>query len=516
MKSAEDAKGLIWRAGGVRRRSLDARIPKAMVPGWAYVVAGILMIWALTTANPLVTAFSLLLLPLFALLLWRSGEPPVLLFACTMQWLQAATAIFYNNGYGKMLSDYGGPNFTAATWLSLIGGLVLAVGMRTALVRMHPAHLARMRTEILQMSPLRLFLTYLILFAASRGIESVAFRFPSITQPLLAVASLKWVPAILLLYTVMEQRSGYPFLLLLVAIEFFTGILGYFSGFASIFFILCVVIGTSERRLSMRRWVAAGLVAAAMLITGSVWTAIKGEYRAFLNQGTGEQVALEPVGERVARLALILRDLDSQKFADGWEESLLRMSYVHFFGQCIGTVPNAMPYERGALWAGAIKHVFMPRLFFPNKPAISDSLRTQKYTGSNVAGEEQGTSIGIGYMAESYVDFGPYLMFAPVFLLGVFYGLTYRLFTLRKNQAALGLATGCAILIFGAYHIETSNIKLVGGNTMAVLVLGFLYWRFGSVFMRRVSPRRVARSSKRRARSAGREAVGAERGAESG
>ena len=55
------------------------------------------------------------------------------------------------------------------------------------------------------------------------------------------------------------------------------------------------------------------------------------------------------------------------------------------------------------------------------------------YTGSRVAGTEEGTSIGIGYMAESYIDFGPIYMFVPILLLGVFYGLIYRYFIARKD-----------------------------------------------------------------------------------
>jgi intracellular septation protein A len=41
-----------------------------------------------------------------------------------------------------------------------------------------------------------------------------------------------------------------------------------------------------------------------------------------------------------------------------------------------------------------------------------------------------------------------------------------------------------AILVFGAYTIETSNIKLVGANVTAVLVLGGLFFVFGQPLQR--------------------------------
>ena len=96
-----------------------------------------------------------------------------------------------------------------------------------------------------------------------------------------------------------------------------------------------------------------------------------------------------------------------------------------------------------------------------------------------VAGVEQGTSIGIGYMAESYVDFGPVLMFLPILLLGVFYGLIYRLFVINSRYVLLGCGIATAILVFGGNAIETSNVKLIGGNVTALLVLGAFYFALG-------------------------------------
>ncbi len=79
----------------------------------------------------------------------------------------------------------------------------------------------------------------------------------------------------------------------------------------------------------------------------------------------------------------------------------------------------------------------MPRFLFPDKPVLDDSERTRTYTGMNVAGMEQGTSIGIGYIGESYVDFGPVKMFAPIFLLGLLYGLIYRFFVTKTRYTLL-------------------------------------------------------------------------------
>ena len=95
---------------------------------------------------------------------------------------------------------------------------------------------------------------------------------------------------------------------------------------------------------------------------------------------------------------------------------------------------------------------------------------------------ERGTSIGIGYVAESYVDFGPILMFVPIFLLGVFYGLIYRVFVIHSRSKLICTAIATSILIFTASKIETSNIKIVGGTVTALLVVGIIYFAFGKAF----------------------------------
>jgi dolichyl-phosphate-mannose--protein O-mannosyl transferase len=97
-----------------------------------------------------------------------------------------------------------------------------------------------------------------------------------------------------------------------------------------------------------------------------------------------------------------------------------------------------------------------------------------------IAGADRGTSIGIGYIAESYVDFGPVGMFIPIALLGAFYGLIYRQFVIKSRYRLVGCGIATAVLVFGGNVVETSNVKLVGGNLTALIVLTMFYFIFGS------------------------------------
>jgi len=473
------------------------------LPVWIWFVAAGLAIPAAFSADPGLTPAGILMIPILASLLWLRGEPPVLLFACCMQWVQATAALFYTKFYGVSLEGaFGGPpELVPATWLSMIGIVVLAVGMRLALVGCKSDVAREAEQEARLIKPASVFILYLIAFVVFYFVGQVGSRTPALRQPLLAAATLKWVLVFLLAYSVLSQRRHYALLAVVVALEFVTGVLGYFASFKNIFFVLLVVLPTARFLFRGARLVQFSLLAVVLVVVGIVWTVIKAEYREFLNQGSGRQEIVVPVPDRLAKLNELLRDLDRDAITDGLETMIMRLSYVNFFAFSIINVPENIPYEKGALWFGAIKHVLTPRFLFPNKPAINDSERTSYYSGVVVAGEEQGTSISIGYMGESYIDFGPRWMFAPVFLLGLFYGGIYRYFVHHQRHRVLGFAMASAILTFGAYTIETSNIKLVGGNLMSLIVIG-LFTKFAGEWLWRTITKTDAAFPGRRPRRA--------------
>lgn len=444
---------------------------------WFWVAVAFLAIAGLASPNPWLTFSALLLLPIFVRLLWRRGEPPALVFACCMQWLQASAAIFYTDYYGMSLDQaFGSNELEFASWLSLLAVLVLAVGIRLAIIRTGPSPLSRLETEAYATSIPKLAAFYAASFVLSACLNAVAFGFSSITQILLAFAAIKWVFVFLLCYSILQQREGYGYLVFVVCLEFSTGLLGIFANFKSVFFVLIVAAMSSALALRGRRMAVTVLCGTVLFISGVVWSAIKTDYRAFLNEeGVTPGAEAISVERKFGKLADVMSSLTWGNFTEGIDALVLRVSYVNYFALAIQNVPSHVPFENGALWVGSLKHIMMPRLFFPNKPELDDSERTRLYTGMQVAGQEAGTSIGIGYVGESYIDYGPVGMFFPIFLLGIFYGLIYRFFVIRVNYKLFGSAIATAILVFGAYTIETSNIKLVGGNVTVLLVLGSIY-----------------------------------------
>ena len=140
------------------------------------------------------------------------------------------------------------------------------------------------------------------------------------------------------------------------------------------------------------------------------------------------------------------------------------------FARVISTVPRYLPHEEGKMWWTAVRHILMPRLLFPKKPALpSDSELTSRYTRTVLASSKQGTSISMGYMAESYIDFGMFGMFVPVFLCGLLWGGMYRYFMLNvpDRLIAYGMVTA---LLANANQFEIHSVKLLGGMLMNFLV----------------------------------------------
>ncbi len=272
----------------------------------------------------------------------------------------------------------------------------------------------------------------------------------------------------------MNHRRFRPVAAIVLLTELILGFGGYFSSFKTILFLATIIALGNEVKLErVLRPRTIALVATSLLLT-TYWQAVKSDYRAFLNQGTQAQVELVSPLERLRFLAQQVADVGVGDLYSGLESGLQRLGYIDFLAMSIQQVPESIAYQRGRLWGEAATHILMPRLFFPSKPAINDSDRTNEFAGLRVAGAEQGTTISLGYVAESYIDFGPFAMFAPVLLIGGLWGWAYRSLSTSPANGLLGLAAATTVILMGAILFEMSNIKVLGGAVTNIVVLALL------------------------------------------
>ncbi len=460
----------------IQRQARKARqvSPLLLASGVAILLSGL-------SPNPFLTALAILVIPVILHLLWRPGEPPVIAFAIGVQWLQVATVLLYADFTGtKLTQALGGEALTMAVFLGLIGLVVLAAGARLGCGRLRSGECEQAERKAANAIPFKLFASYLVTFVTVSGLQIIAFKIPGITQLLTATLAIKWIVLYLLVYSVLQSRQGYSYMWIGVAIEFASGLLGYFSGFKSVFLLLLVVLMTSRQLWTVRKVVLGAAVFIFLIVGSIVWSAVKMDYREFLNEGTHSQVELVPVSDRIDKLGELVSDLTNEGMIGGFDALISRVGYVTYFADTIENVPANIPFEYGGLWWGAVRHVLIPRLIDPEKPDLDDSAEVRKYTGLNVAGEEQGTTISLGYMTESYIDFGSMGMFAPIFLLGLLYGLLYRGFVRLSRLKIIGFAAATSVLVFSASLFETSNAKILGGVLTWAIVAGVFVWIAGS------------------------------------
>lgn len=432
--------------------------------------------------NSLLVFLSVVTLLIGSSLLWRPGEAPILLFMFCYQWLQASARIFHASFKGvdvEALSTVGG-QVALASALSLVALLAIAAGLRLGAGGWRPSEGQSFRVMVLRYGIEKWARLYGVAWFTSNALLALAWVIPGLSQPMLAAASLKWAFFWMLAYASFARaQSNKLYLFIAFGLEFVMGIGGYFSDFKTVFFVLVLALAAAGRQVSWGRVLAAVGLGALLFLVGVIWTAVKNEYRSFVSGGAEVQVVVIDFWTRMGVLAEMVGGLDASTLIEAVDNALIRISYVDFFGVVLDYVPTFVPHEHGALWWDAISRPFMPRLFFPAKAVIDDSERTNLYTGLGVAGSDKGTSISIGYIGETYIDFGEFGMIAAIFLYGAFLGLCYRWFVRETSSSGLfGMALITSVLL-GASLLESSITKVFGGIIVGLLV-AWLLLRYGA------------------------------------
>jgi hypothetical protein len=443
----------------------------ALPPATVGIAAAIFVIGGLGP-NTLLAVLAIAVLIFGAFFLWRPGESPILLFVFGYQWLQASIKIFQANWSGidvAGLIEYGG-DIRLAIVLSLFGLLALALGLRIGAGSWNSQDSVLARSTASRFAPQYWFRLYVVAFVFATFAQSFAWEVPGLSQPLLALASVKWAFFWMLAFATFTQPGkSKSYCLFALAIELILGVGGYFADFKTPLMFILLASMAAGVRLSINRFLWLLTLVVMALTMAVAWSAVKTDYRKFISGGAKAQIVTVGYVERIRTLVDMLEQLDGNAMGDASQKLLQRISYVDFFGVVLDTVPRVLPHEGGALWWDAISRPFMPRILFPEKLGIDDSMRTNYYTGLNLPASEEGTSISIGYMGEAYIDFGAFGMMVPIFGLGLLLGSFYRLMLRRDPSRLLGMALATAT-ISGASFLESSITKVFGGLVVAMLV----------------------------------------------
>ena len=311
------------------------------------------------------------------------------------------------------------------------------------------------------------FWLYVVVASITTVLGVLAGIIPGLSQPLLALAGLKWAFFFMLSYATFCLSGFNIYWAIAFAFEVILSFGSYFSDYKTVFFFSVFGLVAAQKRFSGRAYFGMTVFAASLLTMSVIWTSIKSDYRHFASGGQAAQVVTVGFDQRMAKLGELVSNLDGAAMRVGLDQLVRRVAYLEFFAQVINNVPSRIPHEGGAIWWDAIVRPFTPRLFFPEKSQIDDSVRTSAYTGFHHAGAEAGVSISIGYMGESYIDFGAIGMLPVIAAYGYFLGRIYRYFATSDGLLGMSFATA---IIYGAAPFETSITKAFGGIIVKLVV----------------------------------------------
>jgi len=447
-------------------------------------VAAACVVLSLVTPNALLSILAVTCVLVTTVLLWRPGAPGLLAFIALFQCLEFIAPIILATFHGIDVGQYLAER-RLATGLGLIGVVFLAIGMRIGAARTDDSIGAKVLEPTQLLSLHALLSWYGIFLVVSLFSEVILSLVPGTTQLLSPIVELRWIFLILIIWLAgWDGRARTP-AALLILFEFAIGFGGFFSRFSKVLYLTLIVIvwiASVGRRQLLTPMTA--MIVAATITALAVWQAVKPEYRAFLNKGTGEQEVLVEPAERLAFLWDRVGSISGDDLVAGLESGFERLSYIDYFALGVEQYPDMSPYLGGRLWGEAIRHIATPRLLFPDKPEIHDSERVREVLGISIAGQEEGASITIGYFGESYVDFGPVFMFVPIALVGWLAGWGYR-WIIRKSPNAL---LGCAIAMNALMGVLSgTNVKMLGGLVTSLIINGLVAYYFGGEIWRRIS-----------------------------
>jgi hypothetical protein len=401
------------------------------VPG--IVLGAVLGGLSATLMTPL-SGLSLFVLCAIVGLTWRRGEAPILPFIVSYQWIAVTVAMFYERWVGQVPRTYQPGDLELTVRLSLIGLLVLAVGMRLGAGRAEGERLVP--DQITDRGLTTLFWIVIGIYA----IDYVFFLNPGSYQGAASLVEKGLLFRYALLMALWAAALTGPRVRVHYVLISFVWVLiptlgRYYSEFKTPLFLLFLVMAAQWQpwdRAWWRRHVGRALalvpVAAAAVVLGVLWQgAIKEEARRAQDQGYVGTNPLERVEFFIETLQSNLPELlESSEAAVA--DLVGRLSYVTFFSRVLDHTPTLEPHAEGELLWLAVTNGTVPRFLFPDKPPLpSDSEYTRRFAGVRVPeSADSRTSISVGYMAEFYADWGLAGMFLSVLGYGVWAGLLHR------------------------------------------------------------------------------------------
>ena len=469
---------------------------KAKLGRPSIATASIFVIGCLTFLGTIVSTVPFLILGSGAcliaivLLLWTNDEPPILMLPALFQWSEVALvpiSTIWLKVPLQELSTYGA-DLNASAIYGLLGVLALAIGMKIGAGRKPIRSVSfseRIKSEAMRWPQAKVFQVSTILIFAGYIFATAMWSVGPLREPFGQAANLKYIGLFILTYWCLLNGRSYGVLALIVCFEIGFGMTGFFANFKNSILTFFVAALFAKPRIRPLDLITVLLAATTIIFVGIFWSAIKPDYREFVNKGSGAQIVEVPLSARIDFLTNAASTLDGEKVADGFQRLVSRHGYIEFLGLVLQNVPQVVSFQNGQITAAVFRHIAIPRLVWPGKPMLpNDTEVMSKYTGLPMTWNSD-TSISIGYLGELYADFGYLGGLMGASIIGALVGAVYR--TVRNNESGSALVAGglCLMIVLPIAYFGTAYVKLVGAFVMtAVIVLIMSYFVVPTLFRR--------------------------------
>jgi hypothetical protein len=376
--------------------------------------------------DSLLFLYGMLVFIILFVILYNRNEPPVLLFSGVMSWFFFQGQLINALVKGEKLAslDHYSPTRPTIVWLGLTAVLFFFIGTHLASRNLRPLKFSDMKAFLIRINLQRLMIIYLTASFLLITAGSYVWLFPGLAQPIFMLTEFKWTIFFVLFATVLAQDRMKFALFSIIIVDILLSFFSFFSHFKEPIYFSFISYWIFYFRSSPIARIVPIFLIVLTFYFGAYWTAVKEDYRGFLNRGTGTQTIKVSREQAYSKLTDLLSNVKPEDVDTGIEDLVTRLSWIGAFDAVYNHVPKIVPHTNGDLWIEGITRPFLPRLLFPDKKILADSKELNYYSGLHV--DEKNTSISLSMVAASYVDFGSLGMFVPLFLIGVFCGWLYK------------------------------------------------------------------------------------------
>ena len=426
---------------------------------------------AVTTYEVLCALF-LLLLPWVSFLVWRQQEVrglPVFAMVGFAYWWYFAIGLFWLERVLWVGRGYIAPeSVTGAMWLALVGVLCIGLGMKVPVAVLQDSRQLELSDHPTTWPYVRLLLIAGTLGSlASGSTKLLGTNGRNVVEIL--ISTVPTVALMLLLRRCLEDKDAKLDRLLLAIyfpLRIVAGLASGWLGSVVSLGLMCGALYMLIRRKVPWTMIAVCAVAVVFLQVG------KKEFR---NQYWNERAEGGIIEKATSWLNRSSSKWSEASDSGGGEsagqlssQSLERTSLLPQVAHVLDLTPSQVPFQMGQTYS-YLATTLIPRFLWPDKPSVNDANRFYQVTfGLTSIKDVDSVNIGVGCLAEAYINFGWSGVLGIMFAIGVLLGIYERSFV-AGDSSTLFLAIGLALLP-GIVGIESQMAAYVGGVVQTVLL----------------------------------------------